>query len=53
MTDARKVEVDFGWRPTRDPARIVRDIRAWIEEHRRNPGKHPGLNSLPAPEFPR
>ena len=34
MTDARKVEDDFGWRPTRDPARIVRDIRAWIEEHR-------------------
>ena len=34
VTDARKAEVDFGWRPTRDPARIVRDIRAWIEEHR-------------------
>jgi UDP-glucose 4-epimerase len=34
VTDAHKVEVDFGWRPTRDPARIVRDIRAWIEEHR-------------------
>ena len=34
VTDARKAEVDFGWRPTRDPARIVRDIRAWIEENR-------------------
>ncbi len=33
-TDARKVQADFGWRPTRDPARIVRDIRAWIEGHR-------------------
>jgi CDP-paratose 2-epimerase len=31
VTDARKVEVDFGWRPTRGPAQIVRDIRAWIE----------------------
>jgi CDP-paratose 2-epimerase len=34
MTDARKVMDDFGWRPSRDPSRIVRDIRAWIEEHR-------------------
>ena len=34
VTDTRKAEVDFGWRPTRDPARIVRDIRAWIEAHR-------------------
>jgi CDP-paratose 2-epimerase len=33
VTDARKAEVDFGWRPTKGPARIVRDIRAWIEEH--------------------
>ena len=52
VTDARKAEVDFGWRPTRGPARIVRDIRAWIEEHRRNTGKHPGLNSLPRRSFP-
>ena len=34
VTDTRKAEVDFGWRPNRDPARIVRDIRAWIEAHR-------------------
>jgi CDP-paratose 2-epimerase len=33
VTDARQAEIDFGWRPTRDPARIVRDIRSWIEEH--------------------
>ena len=34
VTDARKVERDFGWRPVRTPDRIVRDIRTWIEEHR-------------------
>jgi CDP-paratose 2-epimerase len=34
VTDAHKAEVDFGWRPTRNPARIVRDIRTWIEENR-------------------
>jgi CDP-paratose 2-epimerase len=34
VTDARKVEADFGWRPTRDPVRIVRDIRTWIEGHK-------------------
>ena len=34
VTDAHKVEIDFGWRPTRGPARIVRDIRSWIEENR-------------------
>ena len=33
VTDARKVEFDFGWRPTRGPARIVGDIRSWIEEN--------------------
>jgi CDP-paratose 2-epimerase len=33
VTDNRKAEVDFGWRPTRGPATIVRDLRAWIEEH--------------------
>ncbi len=33
VTDARKVQADFGWRPTRDPARTVRDIRSWIEDH--------------------
>ena len=34
VTDTRKVEADFDWHPIRDPARIVRDIRAWIEENR-------------------
>jgi CDP-paratose 2-epimerase len=34
ITDARRVGRDFGWRPTRDAPRIVRDIRAWIEGHR-------------------
>lgn len=34
LTDASKVARDLGWRPTRDAARIVRDIRAWIEGHR-------------------
>jgi CDP-paratose 2-epimerase len=34
VTDAHKVKLDFGWRPTRDPSRVVRDIRAWIEENR-------------------
>ena len=33
VSDSHKVEADFGWRPTRGPARITRDIRAWIEEH--------------------
>jgi CDP-paratose 2-epimerase len=33
VTDARKAEIDFGWRPTRDPARIVHDIHAWIKEY--------------------
>jgi CDP-paratose 2-epimerase len=31
VTDARRAEIDFGWRPIRGPVRIVRDIRAWIE----------------------
>ncbi len=34
ISDAHKARDDFGWRPTRDPGRIVRDIRAWLEEHR-------------------
>jgi len=33
VSDARKAAVDFGWHPSRDPARIVHDIRAWIEEY--------------------
>ncbi len=31
VTDSRRAEVDFGWRPTRDPVGIVRDIRTWIQ----------------------
>jgi len=34
LTDASKVRDDFGWRPARSPERIVRDVRAWIEDHR-------------------
>lgn len=34
LTDARKARDDFGWRPARGPERIVRDVRAWIEDHR-------------------
>jgi CDP-paratose 2-epimerase len=34
VTDTRKVETDFGWRPTRGPSRIVGDVRAWIEEYK-------------------
>jgi CDP-paratose 2-epimerase len=33
VTDAGKAQADFGWRPARSPVQIVRDIRAWIEEH--------------------
>jgi CDP-paratose 2-epimerase len=33
VTDSGKAEADFGWRPTRGTAHIVRDIRAWIERH--------------------
>jgi CDP-paratose 2-epimerase len=35
VTDSRKAQLDFGWRPTRSPARIVSDIRVWVEENRR------------------
>ena len=31
VTDSRRVRDDFGWRPARDPARIVRDIRGWVD----------------------
>ena len=34
VTDSRKAQADFDWRPTRPPAQIVGDIRRWIEEHR-------------------
>jgi CDP-paratose 2-epimerase len=30
VTDARRAQADFGWKPTRDVPRIVEDIRAWI-----------------------
>ncbi len=33
VTDARRAQVDFGWRCTRDPGGIVRDIRSWIEQN--------------------
>jgi CDP-paratose 2-epimerase len=33
VTDARKAELDFGWRPKTDLFHIIRDIRIWIEEH--------------------
>jgi CDP-paratose 2-epimerase len=34
LTDARKAQRDFGWRPTRGAEQIVRDIHQWIVEHR-------------------
>lgn len=34
VTDSRQARHHFDWRPTRSPARIVKDIRRWIEEHR-------------------
>ncbi len=30
VTDARRVQAEYGWKPTRDVPRIVDDIRAWI-----------------------
>ena len=34
VTDTAKVRADFGWRPARDPARIVGDIHAWLAANR-------------------
>jgi CDP-paratose 2-epimerase len=34
LTDARKAQRDFGWRPARGAEQIVRDIHQWIAEHR-------------------
>jgi CDP-paratose 2-epimerase len=34
LTDARRVQQDYGWRPTRMASRIVEDIHAWIHEQR-------------------
>ena len=36
VTDARRVQADFGWRPTRTPDRIVADIHRWVVENRRD-----------------
>jgi CDP-paratose 2-epimerase len=33
LTDARRVQHDFGWRPTRTTERIVADIHAWVDRH--------------------
>jgi CDP-paratose 2-epimerase len=33
LTDNRKVEEAFGWKPTRGVEQIVRDTHAWIDEH--------------------
>ena len=34
VSDTRKVQRDFGWRPKRSTERIVEDIHTWIDEHR-------------------
>jgi CDP-paratose 2-epimerase len=34
LSDTRKVEADFPWKPKRSPAQIVHDIRSWIDENR-------------------
>jgi CDP-paratose 2-epimerase len=34
VSDTRKAESEFGWRPSRSPAQIVREIRLWIEGNR-------------------
>jgi CDP-paratose 2-epimerase len=34
LSDTRKVEADFPWKPKRSPARIVHDIWSWIDENR-------------------
>jgi CDP-paratose 2-epimerase len=34
LSDTRKVEADFAWKPKRSTARIVHDIRCWIDENR-------------------
>ena len=34
LSDSHRVETDFSWNPQRSPARIVHDIRSWIEENR-------------------
>jgi CDP-paratose 2-epimerase len=34
VSDTRKAESEFGWRPSRSPAQVVREIRLWIEGNR-------------------
>jgi CDP-paratose 2-epimerase len=33
LSDTRKVEADFPWKPKRSPAQIVHDIRSWIDDN--------------------
>jgi CDP-paratose 2-epimerase len=33
ITDARRVQRDFGWQPTRSAPQVVRDIYDWISAH--------------------
>jgi CDP-paratose 2-epimerase len=33
LSDTRKVEADFPWKPERSPALIVHDIRSWIDDN--------------------
>ncbi len=33
ITDSRKVQRDFNWRPKRDPGRIVLDVKQWLDRH--------------------
>ena len=33
VTDSRRVQTDFGWRPTRAAERIAQDIHAWVRRH--------------------
>ena len=34
LTDARKAQADFGWKPCRGTEQILRDIFAWIDQQR-------------------
>ncbi len=33
VTDSRKVQRDFAWKPTRGVAHVVREIHGWIDSH--------------------
>ena len=39
LTDTTKVQADFKWKPARNPARIVHDIHAWIDNHQQMVGR--------------